>query len=78
MPTDKENVKHMRSDYPATVKLMVFFDRVDLTKYLEAKLIETGPIIAGNIAEQRAMSLLKHRVVGIYRTQEPSCADPLF
>lgn len=67
MPTERQNVKHVWFGYPITVKPTAPFDREDLTEYLEAKLIETRPIMAGNIAEQPAMNLFKHREVGDLR-----------
>lgn len=67
LPTERENVKHVWFGYPITVKPTAPFDREDLTKYLEARLIETRPIMAGNIAEQPAMKLFKHREVGDLR-----------
>lgn len=64
LPTERENVKHVWFGYPITVKPTAPFDREELRNYLEAKLIETRPIMAGNMAEQPAINLFKHRVVG--------------
>lgn len=64
LPTERENVKHVWFGYPITIKPTAPFHREELRDYLEAKLIETRPIMAGNMAEQPAIRLFKHRVVG--------------
>jgi len=40
------------------------FERSELVAHLEAKGLETRPIVAGNIAEQPALRLFPHRQVG--------------
>lgn len=67
LPTERQDVKHVWFGYPITVKPTAPFDRADLTKYLEEKLIKTRPIMVGNIAEQPAMKLFKHREIGDLR-----------
>jgi len=78
LPTERENVKHVWFGYPITVKPTAPFDREELTNYLEAKLIETRPIMAGNMAEQPAMKLFKHRVVGDLRNSRTIMRRSLF
>ena len=43
------------------------FGVADITGFLNKSSIETRPIICGNIAEQPAMQLYEHRVVGDLR-----------
>ena len=78
LPTERENVKHVWFGYPITVKPTAPFDREELTNYLEAKLIETRPIMAGNMSEQPAMKLFKHRVVGDLRNSKTIMRRSLF
>jgi len=40
------------------------FTQKELVDHLEMKLIETRPIMAGNMAEQPAMKHIDHRTVG--------------
>ena len=61
----REEPGHVWLGYPLMVKPITFpFTRRDLTDFLEARGVETRPIVAGNIAEQPVMANLKHRVVG--------------
>lgn len=43
------------------------FSRTDLVQHLEARGIETRPIVAGNLAEQPALQMFPHRVHGDLR-----------
>jgi CDP-6-deoxy-D-xylo-4-hexulose-3-dehydrase len=55
---------HSWFGFPMTVRESAPFSVVELTGFLNDRGIETRPIIAGNIAEQPAMDLYEHRVVG--------------
>jgi CDP-6-deoxy-D-xylo-4-hexulose-3-dehydrase len=64
LPSESEHAKHVYFGYPITVKLDAGFTRKELVDHLEMKLIETRPIMAGNMAEQPAMKHIDHRTVG--------------
>jgi CDP-6-deoxy-D-xylo-4-hexulose-3-dehydrase len=50
--------------YPITVRPGAPFSRDDLARFLEAKGIETRPIMAGNFQDQPAIRLFEHRIAG--------------
>jgi len=50
--------------FPIRVKGNAGFKVTELTKALNAKHVETRPIIAGNIARQPALKMYEHRVAG--------------
>ena len=56
--------RHSWFGFPIRVKANAGFKVTELTKALNAKHVETRPIIAGNIARQPALKLYDHRVVG--------------
>ncbi len=64
LPSEPERVKHVYFGYPLTVRPEAGFTREDLVDHLEKKLIETRPIMAGNMAEQPAMKHIPHRTMG--------------
>jgi CDP-4-dehydro-6-deoxyglucose reductase, E1 len=64
LPEEQSGTKHVFFGYPITVKPDAPFTREQLTSHLESKLIETRPIMAGNMAEQPAMKHVEHRVIG--------------
>jgi CDP-6-deoxy-D-xylo-4-hexulose-3-dehydrase len=64
IPEDKKDVKHVWFGYPITVKFGAPFTREELVNFLEAKGIETRPIMAGNIVEQPVMKSFRYRKVG--------------
>ena len=64
LPVEPEHAKHVYFGYPITVKPDAAFTREELVNHLEDKLIETRPIMAGNMAEQPAMKRINHRTVG--------------
>src|SRR6266581_9124580 len=64
LPTEPEHTKHGYFGYPITVKPDAGFSREELVNHLEEKLIETRPIMAGNMAEQPVMKHIDHRTVG--------------
>jgi CDP-6-deoxy-D-xylo-4-hexulose-3-dehydrase len=59
-----EGTKHVWFGYPITVRPEAPFTRGDLTNFLEAKGVETRPIMAGNIDEQPVMRFFPYRKVG--------------
>lgn len=61
---EREGTKHVWFGYPLTIKPTAPFTRQELVSFLEEKGVETRPIMAGNIAEQPAMRLFPHRIVG--------------
>ncbi len=50
--------------FPLTVRDSAPFDRVTLTRYLEARRVETRVLFAGNILEQPGYKNIERRVVG--------------
>jgi CDP-6-deoxy-D-xylo-4-hexulose-3-dehydrase len=64
LPSEPERAKHVYFGYPLTVRPDAGFTRAELVDHLEKKLIETRPIMAGNMAEQPAMKHINHRTVG--------------
>jgi len=64
LPEEKPETKHVYFGYPITVKQGAPITREQLVTHLERKLIETRPIMAGNIAEQPSLSQMRHRVSG--------------
>ena len=66
LPAKKEDAGSRRVwfGYPITVLPETPFTREEFVQFLEAKGIETRPIMAGNLAEQPAMDLIDHRIQG--------------
>lgn len=64
LPEERPNTRHVWFGYPVMVKSDAPFKREDLVRFLEARGLETRPIMAGNITEQPAMKLFEHRVAG--------------
>jgi CDP-6-deoxy-D-xylo-4-hexulose-3-dehydrase len=64
LPVEETGTKHVYFGYNLTVTPEASFDREQLVNHLENKLIETRPVMAGNMAEQPAMKYLPHRVAG--------------
>ena len=62
LPEERPNTRHVWFGYPVTVKSDAPFKRADLVRFLEARGLETRPIMAGNITEQPAMKLFEHRI----------------
>ena len=56
--------RHVWFGYPITVMPDAPFRREELVAHLEARGVETRPIMAGNIEEQPAMRRVPHRTVG--------------
>lgn len=63
LPEERPDTKHVWFGYPITIKHTAPFAREELVNFLEGKGIETRPLMAGNMAEQPAMNLFKHRIV---------------
>lgn len=62
--TERAGTKHVWFGYPITVRPGAPFGREEITSFLEAKGVETRPIMAGNINEQPAMQAFPHRTSG--------------
>lgn len=56
--------KHVWFGFPIIVKDNAPFTVKDITKFLQARNIETRPIIAGNMARHPAFNLYQHRIAG--------------
>src|SRR3990172_4612110 len=61
---ERPGTRHAGFGYQVTVSPSAPFRRSELVAHLEARELETRPIVAGNIAEQPAMRLFPHRVAG--------------
>ena len=64
LPKEQPGTKHVYFGYPLTVRPEAPFTREQLVDHLESKLIETRPVMAGNIAEQPVMKSIPHRISG--------------
>jgi len=60
---EKKGTRCVWFGYPVTVKPSAPFRSKELVDYLEAKGIETRPVMAGNMDEQPAMKLFRYRKV---------------
>jgi len=64
LPQEQPGTKHVYFGYPLTVRPDAPFTKEQLVDHLETKLVETRPVMAGNMAEQPVMKNLPHRVSG--------------
>jgi len=64
LPQEQPGTKHVYFGYNLTVAPEAPFDREELVDHFEKKLIETRPVMAGNMAEQPVMKHLPHRISG--------------
>src|SRR5712692_10842677 len=64
LPAEQPDTRHVYFGYPLTIAEDAPFSREQLMKHLENKLVETRPIMAGNMAEQPVMRHLPHRTIG--------------
>lgn len=64
LPEETRHSRHVYFGYALTIKEDAPFTKEEVTRYLESKLIETRPVMAGNIVEQPVAQVLPHRVVG--------------
>jgi CDP-6-deoxy-D-xylo-4-hexulose-3-dehydrase len=67
LPEEPPGTKHVHFGYHVTVAPEAPFNREQLVNHLENKLIETRPVMAGNMAEQPVMKHLPHRISGTLR-----------
>jgi CDP-6-deoxy-D-xylo-4-hexulose-3-dehydrase len=61
---EAEGTRHVWLGYPITVRPEAPFSRRELTSFLEAKGVETRPIMAGNIEEQPALRFFPYQKMG--------------
>jgi dTDP-4-amino-4,6-dideoxygalactose transaminase len=64
LPEEQPGTKHVYFGYHLTVSPEAPFSREKLVDHLESRLIETRPVMAGNMAEQPVMKQLSHRISG--------------
>ena len=64
LPEEQQGTKHVYFGHPLTVKPEAPFTREQLVEHLEGKLVETRPVMAGNMAEQPVMEHIPHRISG--------------
>ena len=64
LPEEQPGTKHVHFGYHLTVTPKAPFNREQLVNHLEKGLIETRPVMAGNMAEQPVMKYLPHRISG--------------
>jgi len=64
LPEEQPGTNHVYFGYHLTVAPEAPFSREQLVNHLEKKLIETRPVMAGNMAEQPVMKHLPHRISG--------------
>jgi CDP-6-deoxy-D-xylo-4-hexulose-3-dehydrase len=64
LPVEEPGTRHVYFGYPLTVNPKASFTREQLVTDLESKMIETRPVMAGNMAEQPVMKQLSHRTSG--------------
>ena len=78
LPSEQPETRHVWFGYPITVRPEAPFTRQDLVNFLESQGLETRPIMAGNIAQQPAMALLKHRVDGSLKNAKTIMGQSFF
>ncbi len=64
IPVEEAGTRHVYFGYPLTINPKAPFSREQLVDCLESKMIETRPVMAGNMAEQPVMKQLAHRTSG--------------
>ena len=64
LPEEHVGTKHVYFGYPLTIRSEAPFTREQLVNHLESKLVETRPVMAGNMAEQPVMKHVQHRESG--------------
>lgn len=64
IPIQEAETRHVYFGYALTIDPQAPFAREELVDRLESKMIETRPVMAGNMAEQPVMKQLTHRTVG--------------
>ena len=61
---EAQDTRHVWFGYPVVVQASAPFSRKQLTDFLEARGVETRPIMAGNIAEQPGLQRFPYRTIG--------------
>jgi CDP-4-dehydro-6-deoxyglucose reductase, E1 len=64
LPVEEAGTRHVYFGYTLTVNPGASFTREQLVDHLEGRMIETRPVMAGNMAEQPVMKQLAHRTSG--------------
>ncbi len=64
LPVEEAGTRHVYFGYAVTVNPNASFSREQLVSHLENRMIETRPVMAGNMAEQPVMKQLPHRTNG--------------
>jgi len=64
LPVERPGTKHVYFAYPLLVKENAPFTRKEFINFLERKLIETRPIMAGNISEQPVLKMFDFKKQG--------------
>jgi len=64
LPFEEAGTRHVYFGYPLTINAGASLSREQLVDHLERKMIETRPVMAGNMAEQPVMKQLPHRTSG--------------
>jgi len=70
LPSEKEGTRHVWFGYPITIRDKAPFTREEMTAFLEKRLIETRPIMAGNVTQQPVIRFIKHRRAGELRNSK--------
>ena len=78
MPEEPPGTKHVYFGYHLTVSPEAPFSREQLVNHLESKLIETRPVMAGNMAEQPVMKHIPHRISGSLENSRMIMRDSFF
>lgn len=60
----QENEKHVYFGYPITVKSEAPFTKEEIVRFLEKRMVETRPVMTGNIVEHPVAKLFEYRVIG--------------
>ena len=64
LPEELPGTRHVYFGYPLTIRPEAPFTREQLVSHLESKLVETRPVMSGNMAEQPVMRQVPHRISG--------------
>lgn len=64
IPVEEAGTRHVYFGYSLTINPTAPFTREQLVDRLESNMIETRPVMAGNMAEQPVMKRLTHRTIG--------------
>ncbi len=64
LPEERPGTTNSYFAYPLTIRKSAPFGRREFMQFLSAKLIDSRPVAAGNLAEQPSAALYDHRIVG--------------